>query len=275
MNIDTATLAPSRQMMPRMVHRLGLLWQWRGLLVILVGGDLRLRYKGSALGMLWSLMHPLALATVYVIALRFVIRIQMENYAIFLLAGLLPWVFFATALSSAASSIAEQGNLVKKLAFPREVLPLVRILSQFVHFAIGYLVVVPVFAGYQIGLSTAYLALPIIMVLLMVFTSGLALALATAQVYFRDTQHLLNVVLQLWFWLTPILYSLQLVPERFRPLALINPLTIFMLTYQDIVVGQQLPGASRLVLLLAVALAALVAGYAVFIRGECRMAEYV
>ena len=265
---------PSRAVR-RIAGRLALLWQWRGLFVTLVGSDLRVRYKGSTLGMLWSLMHPLALATVYVIALKFVIRVKMENYAIFLLAGLLPWIFFSTALSLATASISEQGNLIKKIAFPREVLPFVRIGSQLIHFAVGYLLVVPAFASHQIGFSAAFLALPLLIVLLVIFTSGLALALATAQVYFRDTQHLVGVVVQLWFWMTPILYSLQLVPEQYRSWALANPVTIYIVTYQDIVVGQEFPSLERLAVLLALGLASLFVGYWVFVKGEPRMAEYV
>jgi ABC-type polysaccharide/polyol phosphate export permease len=221
------------------------------------------------------LLHPLVLAAVYIIALRYVIRIQMENYAIFLLAGLLPWVFFSSSLNTAVSSIVEQGQLIKKIAFPREVLPLVRVASQLLHFAIGYLLVVPAFAGYQVGLSAAYLALPFVIIAMVFFTAGIALAAATTQVYFRDTEHLLSVLLQLWFWLTPILYSIQLIPERFRHLVWFNPLAPFMMTYQDIVVGGQFPGAARLAVLVALGAGSWLIGYAVFLKGERRIAEYV
>ncbi len=262
-------------MFRQLVHRLALLWQWRELIVALVSSDLRLRYKGSTLGLLWSLMHPLVLAAVYVVALRYVIRIRMENYAIFLLTGLLPWIFFSSALSSAVTSLSEQGTLLKKIAFPREVLPLVRVASQLVHFSIAYLFVVPVFAGYQVGISIAFLAVPFVIISLLFFTGGIALAVATTQVYYRDTQHLLSVLLQLWFWMTPILYSMQLVPERFRPLMWANPLTPFILTYQDIVVGRELPDATRLVVLLVLGVGSWIVGYLVFLKGERKIAEYV
>lgn len=259
----------------QLIRRLALLWQWRELFVALVSSDLRLRYKGSTLGMLWSLMHPLALAAVYVIALRYVIRIQMENYAIFLLAGLLPWVFFSSSINAAATSISEQGQLLKKIAFPREVLPLVSVASQLVHFTIGYLVVVPAFAGYEVGLSAAYLAVPLVILFMVAFTAGIALAVATTQVYYRDTQHLLNVFVQLWFWLTPILYSIELIPERFRPLLWVNPLAPFMMTYQEIVVGREFPDAGRLAILFVFGMGSWIIGYAVFLKGERRIAEYV
>jgi ABC-type polysaccharide/polyol phosphate export permease len=258
-----------------MACRYAVLWQWRELFVALVSSELRLRYKGSTLGMAWSLAHPLALAAVYVIALKYFIRIRMDNYAMFLLAGLLPWIFFSTSLNSAVTSIAMRGHLIKKLAFPREVLPLAGVLSQLLHFSVGYLVVVPAFAIYQIGISAAYLAVPLVIIFMVFFTSGVALTVSTLQVYYRDTQHLLNVVLQLWFWVTPILYSLQMVPERFHPLLFANPLTLFMVTCQDIVVGREFPDVVRLLILLAMGMSSWFVGYAVFLKGERRIAEYV
>lgn len=259
----------------QLFRRLANLWQWRELFLVMVGSDLRLRYKGSALGILWSLMHPLALAAVYVVALSYIIRVRMENYGMFLLSGVLPWVFFSSSLNQAAGAIAQQGNLVKKVAFPREVLPFVTTFSQFIHFAIAYLVVVPLFAYYQVGIGATFLLVPLVMVCFVVFTAGLALAVATAQVYFRDTQHLLSVVLQLLFWLTPILYSLKMVPERFRPFALANPLAIYLSTYQEIIVEQVFPGWPQLAMVVGLALLSLVVGYAIFLKGERRIAEFV
>lgn len=240
----------------------------------MVGRDLLARYKGSSLGVLWSLMHPLVLATVYTFAFRFVIRIPIPNYPLFLLAGLLPWLFFATALQVAAGSIVDQGQLVKKVAFPREVLPVSAVMSQLVHFALGYFVALPLLALYLGHLSPVYLALPFVMALQVVFVLGAAVTIAVMQVYLRDTRHLLEVGLQILFWATPIVYSLDLVGQ-YRSLLFVNPLTSFVATYQQIVVDHALPDAARIATLTVLAVVSFAVGYTIFLRAQLRIAEYV
>ncbi len=251
-----------------------MLWQWRGLIATMVGRDLLARYKGSSLGVLWSLLHPLVLAMVYTFAFKFVIRIQIPNYALFLLAGLLPWLFFATSLQVAAGSIVDQGQLVKKVAFPREVLPVSAVMSQLVHFTLGYLVVLPVYASSQGRLASVYLALPIVMALQVIFVLGAAVTIAVMQVYLRDTRHLLEVGLQILFWATPVVYSLELV-GRYRALLFVNPLTSFVTTYQQIVVDQSMPDPARMATLALLAVVSFAVGYTIFLRAQLRIAEYV
>jgi ABC-type polysaccharide/polyol phosphate export permease len=258
-----------------MLTRLQELWARRELVGALASRDLQIRYRGSVFGLLWSLMHPLVLAAVYLVAFRYVIRIPIPNYALFLLAGLLPWIFVASSLGMAATSIVDQGQLIKKLSFPREVLPIATVVSQFVHFAVGYLAVVPPLAAYSVGLGPSVLLVPVLMVLLALFTCGLALAMATAQVYLRDTRHLLDVALQVWFWLTPVVYSLDLVPARFRPLFMLNPLALFLTAFRDATLLKTAPPIGETILLSLLTTAVFVAGYAVFLRGQRRVAEHI
>jgi ABC-type polysaccharide/polyol phosphate export permease len=258
-----------------MRSRLQELWARRELVGALASRDLQIRYKGSVFGLLWSLMHPLVLAAVYLVAFRYVIRIQIPNYALFLLAGLLPWIFVSSSLGMATTSVVDQGQLIKKLSFPREVLPIATVLSQFVHFAIGYLVVVPPLTAYSVGLTPAIVLVPVLMVLLALFTSGLALATATAQVYLRDTRHLLDVALQIWFWVTPVVYSLDFVPARYRPLFMLNPLALFLTAFRDATVYKTIPPIGEAILLCLLAPAVFLAGYAVFLRGQRRFAEHI
>ncbi len=215
------------------------------------------------------------LAGIYTIAFQYVLRIQIANYAIFVLSGLLPWLFFTSSLTVASLSIVGQGQLIKKIAFPREALPISAVAGQLVHFTIAYLLVVPIVAVMQIGVSAALVALPILMLTLALFTCGLALLVAAAQVYLRDTRHLLDVVLQMWFWLTPIIYSLELVPERFRPFFNLNPLVPFLGAFRTVVLDFELPSLLDLATLIAVAVTVMLAGYAGFLRAERRFAEFV
>jgi ABC-type polysaccharide/polyol phosphate export permease len=258
-----------------MFASVGALWRYRDLLVNLVQRDLRVKYKGSTLGFAWSLIHPLVMAGVYTIAFKIVLRVGIDRFPLFLLTGLLPWMFFSQALSQATGSVADAGSLVRKVAFPRLALPLAAVATQFVQFALMYAVIVPLGALFGGGLSPALLAIVPIALLQGLFTAGLALALSTAYVYFRDTRHLLDVALQVWFWVTPIVYSMSLVPEALRPWLALNPMTTFVTAYHGVVLDHALPGAGALALMAGVAGLAFVAGLYVFTRYERRFAEMV
>lgn len=251
------------------------LWRYRDLLRSLVARDLRVKYKGSSLGFAWSLLHPLVMMAVYTIAFRHIVKIPIENFPVFLLSGLLPWMFTSSALSAATGAIADNGSLVRKVAFPRAVLPLGAVASQFVQFALAYSVVLVIVAIGGVGRSAAVMSVVPLALLQLAFTAGLALMLSTAYVYFRDTRHLLEVFLQVWFWLTPIVYSLTLVPAQYRAWFLLNPMALFATAYQGAVLSDELPALGVLMALAAIAVVSLAAGVAVFVRYERRFAELV
>jgi lipopolysaccharide transport system permease protein len=250
-------------------------YAYRGLLRGLVRRDLQVKYKGSILGFAWSLLHPLVMAAVYTLAFRYVVKVPIDAFPLFLLSGLLPWMFFASALGSATSAIVDNGTLVRKVAFPRAVLPLGAVASQLVQFGLMYTVIVPTALVMGVGLSPALAALLPVIALQAAFTTGLALLLATAYVFVRDARHLLEVGLQVWFWLTPIIYSVELVsPELLRWLRW-NPMLHFVTAYQDIVVRHALPSGETFLLLAVLGSVSLASGWAVFGRAQRRFAEYV
>src|SRR5512136_1800676 len=176
-----ATLAP-RMLTSRFVA----LWRYRDLLWNLALRDLRVKYKGSTLGFGWSLLNPLLMAAVYTVAFKYIVRIQVEHFPVFLLSGLLPWTFFASALSAATGSVADNASLVRKVAFPRAMLPLSAVASQVVQFVLMYAVIVAGTSIVSVGPSPALFALVPLLALQLAFTIGMALACATAYVYFRD-----------------------------------------------------------------------------------------
>jgi len=254
---------------------LGASWQYRDLLRNLVLRDLRVKYKGSSLGFAWSFLHPLLMAAVYTVAFKYVVRIQVEHFAVFLLSGLLPWTFFVGAVTTATGSVADNAPLVRKVAFPRVVLPLAAVASQFVQFLLMYAAVVPVAAVLGVAPSPALLALVPLIALELVFVSGVALVGATAYVHFRDTKHLLDVLLQVWFWATPIVYPLTLVPERFQWLARLNPMTLLVESCHQVVIARRWPSPAAVAgFALAAALAAAAGGW-LFLRHQRRFAELV
>ncbi|HEY8551734.1 MAG TPA: ABC transporter permease, partial [Vicinamibacterales bacterium] len=246
---------------------------YRDLVRHLLLRDLRHKYKGSSLGFVWSLANPLLMAAVYTIAFKFIVRLPIERFALFLVSGLLPWTFFAGGLSAATASIVDNGSLVRKVAFPRLVLPVAAVLSQFVQFALTYAIVIPILVALEGGGTTTLVAVLPVLVLQLVFTTGLGLMLAAAYVHARDTRHLLDVALQLWFWLTPVVYSMALVPETFGRLLHLNPMTAFMAAYHAAVADGTWPAAWVWSLLLVFAAAAAWLGLIVFTKAEPTFAE--
>jgi ABC-type polysaccharide/polyol phosphate export permease len=250
-------------------------WRYRDLVRNLVARDLRVKYKGSTLGFAWSLVHPVVLAAVYTVAFRYILDVGVPHFPAFLLSGLLPWSCFATSLTHATASVADNSPLVRKVAFPRVILPVACVLSQFTQFTLMYVVIVPIAAALGPGLSPALVAVAPVVVLQMAFTFGLSLLLATAYVYFRDTRHLVEVALQIWFWVTPVVYAVTLVPERWRHLVWLNPMAAFVTAYQRIVVDGAWPTPGLTAGMAAAAAVSALSGLALFTRHQRRFAELV
>jgi ABC-type polysaccharide/polyol phosphate export permease len=251
------------------------LWQYRDLVRHLVIRDLRVKYKGSTLGVAWSLLNPLVMVVVYTIAFQYVIRLQIDRFPVFLLVGLLPWSFFVATLAQGSGSVADNGSLVRKVAFPRLALPVAAGTSQLVQFVVAFGVFVPVSLWFGARLSPALALVPIVVALQYIFVLGLALVLATVCVYFRDARHLIDVGVQVWFWLTPVVYSLDFVPARWQPVVLLNPMASFIVAYREAVLHASAPPLGVVAILLVWTAASLAAGVYVFGRHERRFAEVI
>ncbi len=218
------------------------IWRFRELLANLVRKELKVKYKNSALGFVWSLLNPALYLVVFYLVFQIVFRTGMPYFAIFFLAGLLPWNLFNTALSGATTSMVANAGLVKKVWFPREVLPLASIGAGLVHFFLQFLVLVAALALFGQAPSWRYalLVIPALACLLLLLTA-LCIGLSAVNVYLRDTQHLLDLTLLAWFWATPIVYEYQrLTTElgRWRLLALFNPLTSIVIAFQRGIYGR-------------------------------------
>ncbi|HET9506519.1 MAG TPA: ABC transporter permease, partial [Gaiellaceae bacterium] len=189
--------------------------RYRELFGSLFRRDLRAKYKGSALGLLWSLAHPVLLMLVYLVVFSFLLKIQTadhDHYWLFLLAGLPVWVFFATSLQSASRSLVENANLIRKVRFPRQLVPLSMVATQLVGFFVMLVIVVALSLAYvPEARDTVWLALPLA-VLVVALVAGVALAIASLNALYRDVEHLVAALLLPWFFLTPVLYSLETIP---------------------------------------------------------------
>ncbi len=241
-------------------------WHYRELLKNLIVKDLKLKYRGSFLGFLWSLLNPLAMITVYSIAFKYILRIQLENFTLFLFTGILPWTFFSATAMASTEAVISNANLVKKIYFPREILPLATVLFNLVQFLMALAVFFPVLIFLQGKLSWALLAYPVVMLLHLAFTVGVALLLSAITVFYQDVKHLTEVGLMTLFWITPVLYHLSMVPQQGQILFKLNPLTVYITAYQDIVYWGRWPAMETWALGVLWAGAMLVLGWWVFRR---------
>lgn len=252
------------------------LWRYRALIVALVSRHLRARYRGSILGFVWSFLNPLCLIAVYSLVFRYYIRYDtVHHYTLFLFTGLLPWIWFSSALLESTASISNGGHLITKAMFPPHVLPVVSVLTNLMNF----LFAVPLLFGYMFieGVSpeVGLLALPVVIVIECVFVLGLALLFAAINVHFRDTQHILGNILTLLFFLCPILYPVTSVPEKFRFTLASNPVAMFTLMYQQMFIEGRFPDATLLLLATAIAMLTFLIGNVVFNAYRDEFAELV
>jgi ABC-type polysaccharide/polyol phosphate export permease len=213
------------------------------LLYLLTLRDLKLRYQDTVFGLLWSLMKPLALGAVLYVALSVFVRVDVEDYQLVLLTALFPWVWFQSSALLATGSFAGNGALLKKVPFPRFVLPFSTILNSGFHFflSIPVLIIVLLLSDRHPD-ATWIVGVPVLAAVQLALLMGLVLLAASMDVYFRDLEHLVEVFLSLLFYVTPILYPLSIVPDEWQPVLKINPLTSLIEAWRDLFMNNQLPG---------------------------------
>jgi len=239
------TLDRSAGVLPKLQE----LWQYRELIRNLILRDLRARYKGSTLGYLWTQIAPLGMMMVYVIVFSFLLPNGLAMFPVFVIVGLLPWNYTAEAVLNGTRSIIDNAALVKKVYFPREVLPLVAVGSSLLNFILSLpmmmlvIIVVQLTTLGRLNLSWSIVYLPVIMVLQTIFLTGLALLLGAGAVFFRDVVHLIGIVINIWFFLTPIIYPLSTISEGLaaRVIRWINPLASIIEFYREIIYGNPVP----------------------------------
>jgi ABC-type polysaccharide/polyol phosphate export permease len=257
------------------------LYRYRQLIAALTARDLKARYRGSILGFFWSLANPLLLLAVYTTVFTWFFPSRLVTpFPLFLFAGILPWTFFSAAVLESSAAIAGNAGLVKKVMFPAEALPLVVVLSHLVHFVLAIPVllaaVVAFTLAHQITISITILLLPVLMLLQTLFVAGIALCVSSASVLFRDLRDILTNMMQLGFFITPIIYPIDGIASRpLRALLRLNPMTPFVVAYQDVVFYGHLPGAADTFLMIAYALVSMMAGFFVFERLRDTLAEAI
>lgn len=258
----------------RMISRLKEIYAYREMIVSLVKRDLKGRYKGSALGFLWTFLNPLFQLAVYTMVFSIIMRMGIKDYYLFLFVALIPWIFFSTSLSGGASCIMTQQDMVKKIYFPREVLPISYVTSQFINMLLSFIVifVVLIFAGYRLNLL-AILCLPVVMVVEYILALGLTMIMCALTVYLRDLEYVLGIITMAWQFLTPIMYSMDYVPEKYRWVFSLNPMTYVIVAYRHILYYGKVPELKNLLSAIVIGIIALVIGWLVFERLQKHFVE--
>lgn len=211
--------------------------------IVLTHKDLKVRYKSSYLGYLWSVAHPLAFGLVFFFAFKVVMKVKIPYYTLFLVTGLFPWQWFANSITTSINTFLHNGSLIKKVSFPRSILIVSVVLQDMIHFILALPVVVLVKFLYDIPMNAAWLyGVPILLVLHLCLVLGVALAVASVNLFFRDLERLCTIAVTLLFYLTPVVYPDYLIPDKFKPFILLNPMAVLILNWRSLLSHGHLDG---------------------------------
>ena len=251
------------------------LYNYRELLKSNVKKEIRGKYKGSFLGVLWSFINPLLQVAVYAIVFPYIMRVKTPNYLQYLIVGIIPWTWFTTSMNQGMITIRTNAGIIKKVYFPREILPISVVVSGLVNFFISCIIIVLfcVFGG--VGISWHIILLPVIALLQFILTLGLVLAFCAINIYIKDTEYIIQFLINMLFYATPILYPATLFPEKYRILLYLNPLTEIINAYRDMFMYHQLPALNGMIYLTIISLVIFVIGLAIFRKLEKEFAEEV
>jgi ABC-2 type transport system permease protein len=226
-------------------ERIGAIWRYRELLVALTRTELKVKYKNSALGFVWSMLNPALYLVVFYVVFQLILGNGIPSFPIYLLSGLLIWNLFSTAMAASTSSVVANAGLVRKVAFPREILPLASVGAALLHFFLQAIVLILALVVFRYDVAFSYLPLlPVALFALLLFSAAAGVFLAACNVRLRDTAHFVELALLAWFWVTPIVYPYGTVSAKLGSdswLYLLNPVTSIVLTFQRAIYAQVAP----------------------------------
>ncbi|MFB3896562.1 MAG: ABC transporter permease [bacterium] len=249
--------------------------RYRALINSLVIRELKSRYRGTFLGFLWSFMNPLLLMLVYSFVFYVYMRVEMPNYTAFLLCGLLPWIWFSTSLSESTTSIINNAGLIRKVYLASEVFPTIHVLSNLFNFLLSLPILFIFLAFFRIQFTIALIALPLLIILQLLFTWGVALLVSSLGTKYRDLQHLVPNLIMLWFFATPIIYPISQIPDKFKVLLAWNPMLPLITGYQNILYAGIFPDWHSLLIFTGIAVLLILLGTYTFALRKERFAEEV
>ena len=237
--------------------------------------DIRGKYKGSFLGVLWSFINPLLSVLVYAIVFPYIMRIKVENYLIYLITGIIPWTFFTSSINMGLISVLSNADIIKKVYFPRIILPISTVTSCLVNFLISCLIIVLFCLGSGLGISFQILWLPLIAIIQYVMLLGFTFILSAIEMYMRDIEHIVNFILSMAFYVTPILYTPDIFPENLAWVLKVNPMAYLVNAYRSIFFYQKMPDLMGIGVVSIFSIFLFMIGYLIFEKLQKGFAEEV
>ncbi len=251
------------------------LYNYRELLKSNIKKEIRGKYKGSFLGILWSFVNPLLMVAVYAIVFPYIMRVQTDNYLLYLITGIIPWNFFTMVINQGMITVRMNAGIIKKVYFPREILPISVASSGLVNFFISCLIILLFCLFSGAGLSWYLVFVPFLALIQYFLTLGIVFALSAINIYIKDTEYLVQFFLNLLFYATPILYQATLFPEKIRWLLYLNPMSQMVDAYRAVFIYHQLPEFSGLLYLIGITIIIFFVGLFIFRKLEKGFAEEV
>lgn len=249
------------------------LYQYREFLKTSIKKEFRGKYKKSFLGVLWSFINPLLQLLVYALVFPYIMRVQVENYTMFLVVVLIPWNFFSTTVSQSTSVIIASTGIIKKVYFPRAILPISNVTSNLLNFVISSIIVIAALLISGIGIGPSIAVFPLVLLIQYIFSLAISFLLSSVTVYIRDLEYFINVLMMLWFYVTPVLYSIDMIPDKFKNILMLNPMTLIITTYREVLYYKRIPDLGPLLILGGICVLLLIIGYLIFNKCEKRFAE--
>jgi lipopolysaccharide transport system permease protein len=263
--------------MSALAHNLRLLLQYRDLLAAWTLREIRVRYKQSVIGGLWAVLQPLSLMIVFTVVFSVIARVPTGGipYPIFSYSGLLPWTFLATSITFAVPSLVNNMQLVTKIFFPREILPIASVGAAFLDFCVASTLFVGMMIFYRVPLTWMLLWVPPLLVVQILLTLGVVLLLSAANVFYRDIRFVIPLMLQVWMYASPIIYPVTMVPEEFRTLYMLNPMAGLIDSYRRVILDGEAPVLQYIALSAGVSVLLFVAGYLYFEHSKATFADLI
>lgn len=249
------------------------LYNYRELLKTNIKKDIRGKYKGSWLGIMWTFLNPLLMLAVYAFVFPYILRVNVENYTIFMIVALIPWNFFTTAIQTGTGCVVANGNILKKVYFPREIIPISVTTSQLVNFLITCLIMFVFILVSGVGFSIHILLLPLLILIQYILTLAFNFVLSALTVYAHDIDHFVSVALTLGFYATPIVYLSNMLPESFQWVMKVNPMAVLVESYRAILYYHKMPDFLILGIWIVISIILLILGYLIFKKLEKSFVE--
>lgn len=249
------------------------LYRYRELLKNNIKKEIRGKYKGSWLGVVWTFLNPLLMLLVYSIVFPYILRVKVENYTIFMMVALVPWTFFTTAVQTGTGSVVANGNILKKVYFPREIIPISVVTSALINFLITCIIMVVFILVSGVGFSVHCLLFPLIVLIQYIITLAIVFVLSAITVYVRDVDHFVSIIIMLAFYVTPIVYKADMLPQKFQWALKINPMAQLIEAYRAVLYEHCMPDMTMLGIWGLIGIAMLIVGYLIFKKLEKQFVE--